>query len=87
MMDAVLATIFGGGRAIRRKQDELYNEINFSVILSIYIKPSITALGQPLRMAAHALDWGDSLNRRRRGGKRNTMVMMFVGGVVLLFDG
>ena len=25
MMDAVLATIFGGGRAIRRKQDEMYN--------------------------------------------------------------
>jgi hypothetical protein len=24
-MDAVLATIFGGGQAIRRKQDELYN--------------------------------------------------------------
>jgi hypothetical protein len=87
MMDAVLATIFGGGRAIRRKQDELYNEINFSVILSIYIKPSITALGQPLRMAAQTSDWGDSLNRCRRGGKRNTMVMMFVGGVVLLFDG
>ncbi len=27
------------------------------------------------------------LNRRRMEGKRNTMVMMFVGGVVLLFDG
>jgi hypothetical protein len=37
-------------------------------------------------MAAHASDWGDSLNQRRRGGKRNTMVMMFVVGVVLLFD-
>jgi hypothetical protein len=38
-------------------------------------------------MAAHASDWGNSLNRRHRGGKWNTMVMMFVGGVVLLFDG
>jgi hypothetical protein len=28
------------------------------------------------------------VNRRHRGGKRITMmVMMFVGGVVLLFDG
>ena len=38
-------------------------------------------------MAAQASDWGDSLNRRRRGGKQKTMVMMFVGGVVLMFDG
>jgi len=38
-------------------------------------------------MAAHASDWGNSLNLCCRGGKRNTMVMMFVGGVVLLFDG
>ena len=38
-------------------------------------------------MAAHASDWGDSLNRHRRGGKRSTMVMMFVGEVVLLFEG
>jgi len=38
-------------------------------------------------MAAHASDWGDSLNQCCRGGKRNTMVIMFVGGVVLLFDG
>jgi hypothetical protein len=35
----------------------------------------------------HASDWGDSLNRRRRGGEWNTIVMMFVGGVVLMFDG
>ena len=33
------------------------------------------------------LFFGDSLNRCRRGGKRVTMVMMFVGGVVLMFDG
>ena len=38
-------------------------------------------------MAAQASDWGDSLNgRHRRGGKLDTMVMMFVGGVVLMFD-
>ena len=48
--------------------------------LTIYMEPHDSALGQPLRMAAHALDWGDSLNRHRRGGKRSTMVMMFVGG-------
>ena len=33
-------------------------------------------------MAAHASDWGDSLNQCHRGGKRVTMVMIFVGGVV-----
>ncbi len=38
------------------------------------------------RMAAHASDLGNSLNRHHRGGKRNTMVMMFVGGVVLMLD-
>jgi hypothetical protein len=54
MMDAVSATIFGGGRAIHLKQDELYNSINFSVILLIYIKPHVRALGQPLWMAAHS---------------------------------
>ena len=30
-------------------------------------------------MAAHASDWGDPLNKRRRGGKWYTMVMMFEG--------
>ena len=35
-------------------------------------------------MAAHVSDWGDSLNQSCRGGKRLTMVMMFVwGGGVL----
>jgi hypothetical protein len=53
-LNTVPATIFGSGRAIRQKQDELWNQINFSVILSIYIKPPLRALGQPLRMAAHA---------------------------------
>ncbi len=55
--------------------------------LLICIKPHNSTLGQPLRMAAYALDWGDSLNQCRRGGKRLTMVMMFVGGVVLVLDG
>ena len=32
------------------------------VNLTIRIKPSITALGQPLWMAAHASDWEDPLN-------------------------
>ena len=36
------------------------------------MKPRLTALGQPLQMAAHTSDWSDSLNRRQRGGKRNT---------------
>jgi hypothetical protein len=47
------------------------------------IKPNISALGQPLRMAAHAPDWGNSLNPRRKRGKRLTMVVMFVGCLVL----
>jgi hypothetical protein len=34
-------------------------------------------------MAAHALDWGDSLNPRCRGGKWLTLVVMFVGCLVL----
>ena len=46
----------------------------------------LTTLGQPLRMAAHASDWGVLLNQCRRGCKQVTMVMMFVGGVVLMFD-
>jgi hypothetical protein len=54
--------------------------------LLICIKPCKSALGQPLRMAAHVLDWGDSLNQCRRGGKRLTMVMMFVGGVASVLD-
>ena len=37
-------------------------------------------------MADHVSDWGDSLNLRRRGGKRLTMVMMFVGGVFLNYS-
>jgi hypothetical protein len=46
--------------------------------LMIHIKPSVTALGQPLWMAAHASDWGNSLSSSRRRGKRLTMVVMFV---------
>ncbi len=49
--------------------------------LLIRIKSCNSALGQPLRMAAHALDCGDSSNQCRRVGKRLTMVMMFVGGL------
>jgi hypothetical protein len=79
MMDAVSVTICDGRQAIHRKFEYWHNLINFSVILSIYIKLRLTALGQPLRMAAHASDWGDSLNQCCREGKRNTMVMMFVG--------
>jgi len=77
-MDAVSAIIFGGGQAISRKQDELWNQIDFSVI-SIYIKHCLRALAQPLRMAAHVSDWGGSLNRRCRGDKRNIMVMILWG--------
>ena len=55
-------------------------------MLTIYIKLRISALGQPLWVASHVSDWGDSLNRRHRGGKLNTMVMMFVGGGVLMLD-
>jgi hypothetical protein len=38
-------------------------------------------------MATHVLNWGNSLNQRHKGGKQNTMVMMFVGGVVLMLNG
>ncbi len=48
-----------------------------------YTYPNESALGQPLRMAAHALDWGDSLNPCRRGGKWLTMVVMYVGCLLL----
>jgi hypothetical protein len=54
--------------------------------LLIFIKPRNSTLGQPLWMATHASKWGDPLNQHRRGGKRYTMVMMFVGGVVLVLD-
>ncbi len=53
------------------------------VILSNYTKPNVRALGQSHQMAAHALDWGDSLNPCRRGSKRLNMVVMFVGCLVL----
>ncbi len=55
--------------------------------LLICIKLRNSALGQPLRMAAHVLDWGDSLHQRRRGGKQLTMVMMFVGRDLSVLDG
>jgi hypothetical protein len=53
------------------------------VILLNQTKPNVSALGQPLQMAAHMLDWGDSLNPHCRGGKQLTMVVMFVGCLVL----
>jgi hypothetical protein len=56
----------------------------------IRIKPHHnSALGQPLCKADGASKRRDPLNlRHRAGGKRhtNTMVMMFVGGVVLVLD-
>ena len=62
-------------------------ELNCSVILLNYTKPRDSTPSQTIWMAAHMLDWGDSLNQRRRGGERHPMVMMFVGGVVLVLDG
>ncbi len=56
------------------------------VILPNYTKPNLSALGQPLWMAAHALDWGNSLNPRHTRGKWLTMVVMFVGCLVLSDD-
>ena len=38
-------------------------------------------------MADHVSDWDDSWNQRSTGGKQNTIVMMIVGGVVLMFEG
>jgi hypothetical protein len=52
-------------------------------MLSNYSELNVSTLSQPLPMAAHALDWGDSLNPRPRGGKRLTMLVMFVGCLVL----
>ena len=57
------------------------------VILSNFPKPCDIALGQPLWIVAHVSDWGNSLSQRHRGGKRYTMVMMIVGGVVSVLDG
>jgi hypothetical protein len=53
------------------------------VMLSNYTEPNVSALGQPLLKATYALDWGNSLNPCRRGGKWFTMVVMFVGCLVL----
>jgi hypothetical protein len=58
--------------------------MNYAVILLNYTKSSVSGIGQPLQMATHALVWGDSLNSRRRGGgKRLTMLVIFVGCLVL----
>jgi hypothetical protein len=58
--------------------------IELSTLLFInYTKPSVSAFGQPLWMATHVSDWGNLLNPRCRGGKRLTMVVMFVGCLVL----
>ena len=54
------------------------------IILTILIKPSLSALGQPLRMAAHLSDWGGSLKPHRRDGKRLSMVEMFVSCLMLM---
>ena len=40
-------------------------------------------LGQPLRMADHVSDWGELLNPHCREDKRLTMVVMFVGCLML----
>ena len=66
MMDAVLATIFDGGEQF------VENTISFKKLRCYFIELNKTkhnALGQPLRMAAHASDWGDSLNQCSRGGQ------------------
>ena len=49
--------------------ERIIENTSISVILSIYIKPRLSLLGQPLRMAAHTSDWDDSLNRHHRGGQ------------------
>ena len=63
-MDALSATIFGSRQAIHRKQDEF-----FSVILSIYIKPTLRPFDQTLPMAAHASDWGQFIESTPLGGQ------------------
>ena len=50
--------------------------------LSIRSKPRDSALGQSLCKAVHVSKRGDPSTSTPLGGKRHTMVMMFVGGVV-----
>ena len=47
------------------------------------LNPEQAPLGQLLQMAAHASDWGNSLNPCRMGGNELTMVKIFVGCLVL----
>ena len=49
MMNAISDTMCDGGQAICQKYKKLYNYINYTVILTIYIKPSVCAVGQPLQ--------------------------------------
>jgi hypothetical protein len=46
---------------------EQFVENKMTGILSIDVKPRLSALCQTLRMAAHASDWGDLLNKCCRG--------------------
>jgi len=62
------------------------NKISCRIKFILLLCYRIIALGQPLWMADHALDWGDSLNQCRGGGQHYTMVMMLVGGVVSVCD-
>jgi hypothetical protein len=61
--------------------------IYLAVILLFYTKPSYRILAQPLPKRLPASDRVYPKIPRRRGGKRHTMLMMFVGGVVLVIDG
>jgi hypothetical protein len=60
--------------------------ISLLFYLFSYIKPRLSALDQPLRMATHALDWGDLLNRRQRRGLTEHHGDDICGGVVLMLD-
>jgi hypothetical protein len=51
------------------------------------MKPCDSALGQPLRMAAHALDWGNSLKQCRMGGQMAHHGDDVCGGGVSVLDG
>ncbi len=92
MMDAVLDTICDGGQAIRQKQGKKYNYINYSVNLTIRIKPSVCALSKPLRKRSPASDRAyPTIPRRRRGnwhhhgGDVCWLVVLGVDGTLVLF--
>ncbi len=85
-MDVISATIFGGGRAIHRKHNSTI-KLNTRVILTIYVKPSVCTLGQPLQKRLPASDRADPQISRRSWGKRHYHGDDVCGGSCVCVDG